>query len=79
MKKSTVVYPKQNLIDKVRQEALGAERLELARRIAEHDPPPIMLPAALKPVDRKLLAKTTARLQRQKSVLATIKCSKTVQ
>jgi hypothetical protein len=74
-----VIYPKQKLIDKVEQDSLGAERLELARQIAEYDPPPIMLPAALKPIDGKLLAKTAARLQRQKSVLATIKCSKTVQ
>jgi hypothetical protein len=53
----------------------GAERMALAQRIAKHDPPRIILPAALKPVDRKLLAKTAARLQKQKSVLAAIKCS----
>jgi hypothetical protein len=79
MKKSTVVYPKEKLFDKLQQEFLRAERLELARQIAEYDPPPIMLPAALKPVDRKLLAITAARLRRSKSVLVGEKCSKTVQ
>jgi hypothetical protein len=47
----------------------------LAERITQHKAPPIILLAALQPVDRKLLAKTAARLQKQKSVLATIKCS----
>jgi hypothetical protein len=79
MKKAVTIYPKQKPLDKVRQEALGAERLELARRIAKYDPPPIILPAASRPVDKKLLAITARRLQRQKSVLATIKCAKTVQ
>jgi hypothetical protein len=51
----------------------------LIEQIARHEAPPIILPAALQPVDRELLAKTAARLQKQKSVLATIKCSPNVQ
>jgi hypothetical protein len=51
------------------------EMMFLAERISRHEPNPIILPAALRPVDRELLAKTAARLQKQKSVLATIKCS----
>jgi hypothetical protein len=77
--KKAAVYPKQNLLDKLLQESLGAERMALARRIAAHPAPPIILPAASRPVDRELLAKTAARLRRSKSVLVGEKCSKTVQ
>jgi hypothetical protein len=47
----------------------------LVKRIARHTAPPIILPAASKSVDRKLLARTAARLRRSKSVLASVKCS----
>ena len=77
--KKAVAHPKHNLLDKLQQESLSAERLELARQIAAHDPPPIILPAALRPVDRELLAKTAARLRRSKSVLVGEKCSETIQ
>lgn len=74
-KSMKTIYTKKQPLEKVQQESQAAERMELAREIAKHDPPPIILPAASQAVDRKLLAKTAARLQKRKSVLATIKCS----
>jgi len=46
-------------------------RLALAHRIAKHDPP-----GQARPVDRELLAKTAARLQRNsEEVLRAMPCS----
>jgi hypothetical protein len=65
-----VIYPKQKLLAKIWQETHDAEILALAKRIAQHP-----APGMRRTVDKKLLATTAARLQKQKSVLATIKCS----
>jgi hypothetical protein len=44
-------------------------RMALAHRIAAHDPPGIV-----RPVDKELLAKTAARLQRSVEVLLALPC-----
>jgi hypothetical protein len=68
------IYTKKQLLEKVQQKSQAAKRMELASKIAKHDPPPIILPAALQPVDRKLLAKTAKRLQRSRDVVRGMKC-----
>jgi hypothetical protein len=47
----------------------------LAERIARHQAPPIIVPSALQPVDKQLLARTARRLRKSKSVLVGEKCS----